>query len=802
MRLTADRAPLALVVAAALAYCAWLGWHWLPLDYSDKEFAGFVSRLWDIRRELVEHGVLPWWTPYYLSGSSYGLHHSQALYLVPSLLFSCFFDPLVSVKLTALLAVFASAVAMFFCARHFLRNEWAAALAALAFVLHPEQVIRAAGAEHLGITVFMPFVPLTWWFFARSLESRRWSDLLWCALAIAGSLWAHNKMALVNLLFLAGYFVYWVLYGARPGSPRGDWPVLLRGGLRSSALIGLLGLGIGAFFIVPALMEARYVKLFEGDPIREWQDTYAFKSLFALVDRGGALTQSAMTQVLASVNARGGAHSPQEFDRARRIVAMQTDSPEKYAGLVLLGLIAAAMLVNRRRANRPLFWFLAVAFMASVGLAYGRSTALGANFATWVALLGVDGVPAMTRLAFFLAALAGAAFLVAFYRRKLNSARKRVAAGAVLLAFLCLPGFALVALLPLFDEIRSPYVFYDVTGAFLAALLSGFFVTDVVRSRAPLVVVGVALLLLIDYWPYQQAAGENNVAPRTLANLRASYASLRDDPDSVKAYMLSGRMLRLLAPMLGGKPLVYEDFYSWMAPKGTGYLNTQARGEPALFDLLGARYIIFDKSDPLMANARPVLDLYRSLYPVHHEDDDFVVFRNARARPLLGAYARAARFEGDPHDSVGLSLGLAQKNWVLIHADSQADGPFARLYRAGEPAALPDEQGERVDVRIESMTREAAGKLHALVTVGAPCWLVINESYYPYWRALLDEQGVHLYRASTGLMAVRLPAGRHALALEFAPPGWYFGAQALSALALLVALAACWRERRRSLTPA
>ena len=108
------------VLATALVYCAWLGWHWLPLDYSDGEFVGFVSRLWDVRRALLQQHALPWWTPYYLSGSSYGLHHSQGLYLLPSLLFSVFFDLLTSVKLTALLAVVAGTVAMYFCARHFL----------------------------------------------------------------------------------------------------------------------------------------------------------------------------------------------------------------------------------------------------------------------------------------------------------------------------------------------------------------------------------------------------------------------------------------------------------------------------------------------------------------------------------------------------------------------------------------------------------------------------------------------------------------------------------------------------------
>jgi len=78
-----------------------------------------------------------------------------------------------------------------------------------------------------------------------------------------------------------------------------------------------------------------------------------------------------------------------------------------------------------------------------------------------------------------------------------------------------------------------------------------------------------------------------------------------------------------------------------------------------------------------------------------------------------------------------------------------------------------------------------------------PSWLVINESYYPYWHATLAGRSVPLYRASTGLMAVQLPAGRHTLALEFSPPLSYLFAQLLSAAALLVALSALWLERRR-----
>ncbi len=776
------------VVATALAYCAWLGWHWLPLDYSEGEFAGFVSRLWDVRRALLEQHALPWWTPYYLSGSSYGLHHSQGLYLVPSLLFSAFFDLLTSVKLTALLAVVAGAVAMYFCALHFLRSQWAAALAALAFLLHPAQLIRAAAREHLGISVFMPFVPLTWLFFARSLESRRFADALWCALAVAGSVWAHNKMALVNLLFLAAYFVYWVFDGA--------WRERLRSGARTGALVGALALSLGAFFVVPGLTEAQHVKLFEGEPLRAWQATWSFKSLFGLVDRDGVVTRDAMQRVVERVNARG-VRSPQEYNQARRIVELQSDSPEKYAGLALLAVLAAGVLAARRREHRSLFWFFVGALLASVMFAYGPSTVWQANAATWSAVMGLEDMPARARLAAALALLAAAAFLVAFYRAKLTTARRRFAGAAALAVFLFLPAFALVAGLPLFEEIRAPYVFYDVSAAFLGTLLCGFFVTDVPRSRIPLIVGGLALLLLVDYWPYQQPTRDNGVPARTLASLRSAYESFRPDPDAVKVYVISARELRVLVPVLTGKPLAYESFYNWMSPKGTGYLNTQAPGQPALLNLLGVRYLVYEKSDPRLAAAADALKGFRALYPVHHENEDFVVFRNPHAQAFLAAFGLAARFEGDPAHSVALALALAERRWPLIHADVAAAGPFDRTYRPGDAATMPDQAGQAVALQVEDLNRERSGSIRATVTTAVPSWLVINESYYPYWHATLAGRSVPLYRASTGLMAVHLPAGRQSLMLEYSPPLTYFLAQLLSAAALLAAFSALWLERRQ-----
>jgi hypothetical protein len=823
LRRRAETARIGLWVTLAVAalYCVWLGAHWLPLPYSDKELAAFVSRVWDVQRELFQHRRLPWWTPYYMSGSSYGLNHSQGFYLLPWLLLSSFTGYAVAGKLMALGAIFGSAVAMYGCARHFLRNEWAAALAAVAFLLHPEQIIRAATTEHMGVVVFMPFIPLTWWFFARMLETGRFRDVFWCAVSVLGMMWTHNKQAFVQFVFLAGYLGWWLW----PAPRRSRWLKAL--GL--CALTGSVALAIGAFFIVPGLVESRHVKLFYGDPLQAWQRTYSFKSVLGLVDRDGVLTRATTRSVATHLQTVGyRAATPQERaeleQQIRRIFSLPSDAPEKYAGIVLLGVLAVTVLFNHGRAERRLFWFFVAMMLLGFMLACGPANVWTAHWQTFQAMFGLAGVPGLARLAAVAMLAAAAGFLAMFWRRKLTTQRKRVVAGVALGVFLFVPAFPLLAMLAFFREIRAPFVFYDLPVAFFGAMLAGFFVTDVLlgskwQPHTPRILAGLGALMLLDYWPYQRSMKDNGVPVRTLQNLAGAYGSLRLDPDRVKTYSFSGRYFHLLGPMYGGKPQVYEAFYNWMAPLGTGLLNQQAfaswEDHRAFLDLMNARYVVFDKSDPNNAAAGPqqILASYRQSYPVALENEDFVVFRNESARPYVSAFGRAALFVGDVRVSPRLALALSARNYPLVHwhdmrpplldsipleqayvADPEVflrpDVPpqlAGKLVRMREPlpVVVPPAPGEPVplsDVRIQ---RDRADRIRIWASASVPCVVVIAESWYPFWRAKLDGRSVPLYRASCGLMAVQMPAGAHEVELQYDPPQLYSIAAMVSLAALL-----------------
>jgi hypothetical protein len=810
-----SRLGLWLTLAVSLIYLIYLGAHWLPLGYTQFELAAFVSRVWDIKRQLLQNHQLPWWTPHYMSGSSYGLNHSQGFYLVPWLAFSTFTDLPVAGKLMALAAMFASALAMYFCARHFLRNELAAWLAAMIYLFHPEQIIRAATTEHMGVIVFFPFIPMAWLFYARSLESGKFRDVFWCAVAVVGLVWTHNKQAFVQFFFFFFYFLYWALDKSR----RSQW----KNHIKISAEIGILSLFLGLFALLPGLIEQKHVKLFHGDPLELWQKTYSTRSFLGFIDRDGKILEKMLPAALAPIQQRGQI-TQDEATAVQYLFGLRAESPEKYAGIVVLLVMAAAALVNHRRENQKLFWFFVLMTLLGVNLSCGVFSVWSGNRQMLHALGVLHGLQGHTWW-FWLTVLVVGAFLVAFYRKKVRGDRKKLLLCAgVLLAFVLVRGFFFISQVPFFREIRAPFVFYDLPASFFTAMLVGFFVTDVLSGKfAQKFVVGgaiaVALLALFDYWPYQKSMKKTDVPAPTIENLRATYEKIGEDPDWVKTYSISGRYFHLLGPMYGGKPQVYEAFYNWMAPLGIGLLNQRAGRE--FFDLVGARYLVFDKTDP-QQDPR-VAQSFRQVFPVAVENEDFVVFRNESARPYVTAHAHRALFAGDFRESANAALAMSAKNAALVQAtkplrefSAQELGGYERIFYAygeweaarrlppdlqaravaasAEPSVLAGNvEGEIVPLADVKLLRPSSHRVEISCHAPQKAVAVIAESYFPFWRATVNGRETDVLRAQCGLMGVEISAGANEIVLEYRQPRVYAWGGMVSLLTLVGSFVALWR---------
>lgn len=809
-----ERAARLLTALVVLACGAFLATRWLPGGWTEKELAAAASRVWDLRRALVEHGTLPWWTPWFLGGMPYALQHAQGLPLVPWLALSFAFPLDVAGKLVALATIGTSAAAMFACARAVLGSPWAAALAAVAYALHPQQAFRAAGDEHVGLVIALALLPLAWLGWTRAIETGTLRAALGAALALAALLWTSSRHALVLGMLLGAVTAVRVWAGTI--APR----VALRGAAGAVAL----AVGLSAFAIVPALEESRHARLFRPEDVAEWRRQLSLRSLLGPVDRDGVFTRPAMAAAEPVAVA-----APAERAARERLALLKFESGTKYAGGVLLALAAGALLLGRRDAALPVT--LALAFVACLAAACGPDGLARAHAATLRALAAVPGVPATTRAAAVAVPLLALAIALAAAWRRGWSAGTGAALGALAVLAVA-PVFTALAALPVLTDVRAPFLFYDLPATFLLCLLAGWFVRDVVETRwprrAPAVVLALVALVLLDHAPAARVVAARPEAARATADIAAAYRFVgAADPEWTRTYYVSTRNQHLLGPMLGGKPQVYEAWTKWMAPLGTGLLNDRSwqssQANRAYLDLVGARWVVFDRGDPdLMASplARQMLDFYRAWFPVRLENDAVVVFENAAAWPAISVHRAAALYLGEPPMATDLALALAARGVPLldletagaarvvavaggVYVDRDGERRVAARPAPGAPVIplrggavrLPDPATRVHTARVRDVRRRN-GAIDFTVDVAEPSLVVVTESWHPHWRARVDGAPARVARVSVGLLGLELPAGSHAVALRFAVPAAYGIAAFVSVATLLGAAVAARRSQR------
>jgi hypothetical protein len=770
------------VAAVAAVYVAWLGAHWLRLPYSSLEIAVCVARLADFQAELARTGHVPFWTATFMSGSSKALPYAGDLPLVPWALLAPVVGTLAAGRIVALASIALGGVGMFLCARRFVRGDLAAACAALAYLSSPMLLSEAAGSEHIGVVVFAGLLPIAWLAFARVLDDGRPARVAACAIVFALLVWAQNKQTAVQLPFLGAYAVFATRRSGR-------WKATLR----ALAVLGVLMAALTAFIVVPVLSEVKLIKLFEGDPFDGWQRVYAVSSVGALVHR----------------------------DAAER----------DYLGVALLAVVLASVLFARRRADAGAFWLLAVFVAAAVALGHGpRSVASAAARA-----LSQDDEESAS---FGAVVGLGAAALVIFglVAWRLETARARIPVLGAIAAIVFVPWFRVLEAFPLYRDIRAPEVFFQIPGVFFASILAGFFVSDVVEPRFgdapgpwPLrVVATLAALFVVDAWPFQAPMKASDVAASTVDAARTLYAALGEEAKVTpgKVYVITSRCIHDLGPSWGGPPVASEPALEYMAPRGTGRLAVAAGQSFALrrayFDLVGVRWVVFDKSDPYAATSGVLsqLDVYRKLFPLDREDDDFAVFRVPTAHAFVSGYAHRALAFGDPHRLPELAMALEGEGYLLEHADGErvedATPEHVARYAAVYAPSLPDapadvlkklvvlhEDQPRFPPRVERedsladiiVERPSAEEIRARFTATSDSVAVVAESYYPYWRATLDGRPAKLLRVAYGLMGVDVAAGGHELVLRYEPPRTYAWSAILSAVTLLGCVGVAVRRR-------
>jgi len=88
--------------------------------------------------------------------------------------------------------------------------------------------------------------------------------------------------------------------------------------------------------------------------------------------------------------------------------------------------------------------------------------------------------------------------------------------------------------------------------------------------------------------------------------------------------------------------------------------------------------------------------------------------------------------------------------------------------------------------------RHEAQRLTIQIDTPEPSWVVIAQSYAPQWRAYVDGRQTGLFRANHAFQALEVPAGRHRVEVVY-KDYWFYAGAGVSLITLMVCLLAGWQ---------
>ncbi len=217
----------------------------LPITHDGQDH---VARIANFYQNLAQGNIIPRWAPNLNWG--YGHPILMFLYPLPSYIASLFhflgFSLVDSIKLVFGTTFILSGLAMYLWVKNFLSIE-AGFIAGVLYMLAPyrfvDLYVRGAIGEHVAF-VFMPLIL----YFIFKL-SKKYSPLLLAggAFSVAGLLLSHNAISIIFFPVLTLYAIFLIFINRERKS-------------LISRYIGILvlGLGISAFFWIPAFFEGKY----------------------------------------------------------------------------------------------------------------------------------------------------------------------------------------------------------------------------------------------------------------------------------------------------------------------------------------------------------------------------------------------------------------------------------------------------------------------------------------------------------------------------------------------------------------
>ncbi len=729
-------------------------------------------------------GRIPLWNPYVYGGQPFAATGQTAVFYPPNALFALI-DPARAFGYLAFFHLFLAGLGLYALARGMGCRPAASLAGAISFQLCGIFVVTLEFTSYLATMAWLPLVVLA---------------LRRVALG-GGARWAALAGGAIGLQLLAGHMQY-AVYSLATAVVCTAFFLLTTGAGRAEvgrrALTAALPFGLGVAIAALHILPCLEMGLLSA---RRGVGTYA-----------GALTQAMPARQLLALLIPDPLGNPVDCGEIPRYIENYP-----YLGLGVLFLVPAALFGRRRREG----WLCAGLLAAGLLLAFGTHL-------NWLLFKLVPGFSQLTGLgrAIYIAAFGGglgAALGVEAMIERCGAdpvwGRKYVkgAGAAAFAATAVLVGFGLMVLdSPKVPELLAPFyqkvmrqdlatpevlaqarsdarvvtsyavdaflghlgrrvaVFLALVTALLAGTVALGRQEGLVGRGAPWVFAAVIAADLFGY-----GCRFNPQLPRGMLSLESSaieYLQQVQKPARIASVAADGNPLHRLPPNLGmvydleevnGSDSLMTKAYMTLLtragdPKTPGFLQPDVTSPVA--DLLGVRYVATDANLDAVRGFRRVVE------------GPFRVYENERACPRVW--------------SVGDTTSVPDYATALEAVVRCTPGPCKMAMVVGEP---PRSRGVAGTVHL---SRYEAQRVSVEGTMPAGSWVILDDAYYPGWRAWADGAPAAVRRVDYILRGVHLE--RDATRVEFAyRPASLIAGEFVTCLALAMMAGMLVGSRRR-----
>lgn len=180
-----------------------------------------------------------------------------------------------------------------------------------------------------------------------------------------------------------------------------------------------------------------------------------------------------------------------------------------------------------------------------------------------------------------------------------------------------------------------------------------------------------------------------------------------------------------------------------------------------LFDVLGIKYLIFSKEEAQKANV--------NLNNIIWEDKNWIITERKTYLPKL-------------HITQNYKV-ITEKNVILDTIYNPDFDPYQTVILEEDPNLILS-NSNRSTLKMQYYNENS---LQAFVKTVSPQILLLNDNFYPGWKAYVDGKETKIYRANYSFRAVELPKGNYEIKFVYEPFSFKLGLT-ISLLSLIIYL--------------